>query len=113
MGLDQYLDRRETIADWRKHPNLHGWFEQRWRAETHSSEEFNCKDYCLDEEDIVECIEAVKSNSLPHTEGFFFGDEDEWSEEEREEQKQEDLEILEDALQRKRKGQTLVYSAWY
>ena len=113
MGLDMYLqghqyfsNRTQTIDDfpvkeiivelgyWRKHPNLHGAIVQ-----TFADGEDNCEPVELNKDDIVKLIEMVKTNQLPHTEGFFFGasaapDQSEWYEE----QKQETIKQLENAL---------------
>lgn len=113
MGLDQFLLRKELIATWRKHPDLHGWMENRWREQTGSTEIFNCVDFELCEADILDCMEAVKTNSLPCTDGPSFGDENEWTAEQRARQKQEDITVLEDALRRLQAGECIVYSSWW
>ena len=113
MGLDMYLqghqyfsNRTQTIDDfpikeiivelgyWRKHANLHGAIVQ-----TFADGEDNCEPVELNKDDIVKLIEMVKTNQLPHTEGFFFGasaapDQSEWYAEE----KQETIKQLENAL---------------
>ena len=88
MGLDMYLqghqyfsNRTQTIDDfpikeiivelgyWRKHANLHGAIVQ-----TFADGEDNCYPVELNKDDIVKLIEMVKTNQLPHTTGFFFGE---------------------------------------
>lgn len=88
MGLDMYLqghqyyfNRTETIDDfpvkemivelgyWRKHPNLHGAIVQ-----TFADGVDNCEPIELSKDDIEKLIEMVKTNLLPHTTGFFFGE---------------------------------------
>lgn len=88
MGLDMYLqghqyyyNRTETIDDfpvkemivelgyWRKHPNLHGAIVQ-----TFAEGVDECQTIELTRTDIEKLIEMVKSNVLPHTTGFFFGE---------------------------------------
>jgi hypothetical protein len=91
------------LADWRKHPNLHGFMEDRWCGEG----EFNCKDLELTLEDIDELEEAVNSADLPETGGFFFGgDSSEYY-------KEQDLQFCEDAREAITNGYTVIYSSWY
>lgn len=91
MGLDMYLigkkfdhtDKR-VIEDgyevthktldlgyWRKHPNLHGYI-----VENFGNCEDNCQEIELPREAIVMILEAIGSNDLPDTDGFFFGETD-------------------------------------
>ena len=88
MGLDMYLqghqyfsNRTQTIDDfpvkeiivelgyWRKHPNLHGAI-----VETFADGVDECQNIELARSDIEKLLKIVKSNELPHTQGFFFGD---------------------------------------
>ena len=67
------------IAYWRKHPNLHGWFEQLWREKGCPRSEgqdtmFNGVELELDWTDIDNLELAIKEGTLPTTSGFFFGD---------------------------------------
>ena len=102
MGLDQYAfsvkphredtpfefaleDTKEEIAYWRKHPNLQGWMESLWhkkRAESGITSggggewsEFNCVYVELTYNDLTDLENAILGKELPHTEGFFFGEE--------------------------------------
>ncbi len=71
MGLDMYIiggDDKE-IAYWRKHPDLHGYI-----VKTFADGEDDCQPIPLDAEKIGYIMEAVESNTLPKTTGFFFGD---------------------------------------
>ena len=119
LAKSQVMD----IAEWRKHPGIHGWMENRWREETNNwatdedgcwKTEFNCVDYDLSTKVIEDCIEAVKSESLPHTEGFCFGDpEDEWPEDEFQQQKEYDLKALNNALELAKTGERITYWSWW
>ena len=60
------------IAYWRKHPTLHGWFEALYRSKGGEGD-FNGDELELSWEDLDLLEEAVKVHGLPHTEGFFFG----------------------------------------
>ena len=61
------------IAYWRKHPNLHGWMQQLWEFKGNSGD-FNGDELELTWEDLDVLEEVVKSNTLPGTSGFFFGE---------------------------------------
>ena len=74
------------IAYWRKHPNLHGWFESLWKRRLHESNKqepedngwgstFNGIELELTAEDLDELELAVIHGQLPSTTGFFFGNE--------------------------------------
>jgi hypothetical protein len=64
----------QEIAYWRKHPSLHGWFEAVYRSRGGSGDMFNGIELELTSEDLDLLEAAVKVHGLPHTEGFFFGD---------------------------------------
>ena len=73
----EYVNSKVTkpieIAYWRKHPNLHGWFEQLYR-EKGGEDQFNGVEIELTREDIDSLEQAVLDGDLPATSGFFFGD---------------------------------------
>ena len=94
MGLDMYAyaapkanadwgtgEQRE-IAYWRKHPNLHGWMEQLWAFKgrpgvldkSYQDVMFNGVELELTWEDLDKLEEDIANERLPHTVGFFFGD---------------------------------------
>ena len=82
MGLDMSIyvansginDAPETeIAYWRKHPNLHGFFEEQWNKAGWKGN-MNCVPFELTEEILDVAIFNVMMNGLPQTEGFFFGE---------------------------------------
>lgn len=133
----------ELIGYWRKHPDLHGWMRDLWHwkrwtplADSLSSDEaikdlfrregeairkyyrgeataeeagiFNQVELPLTEHDILDCMEAIRNDVLPETEGFFFGESDHT-----EEQRQEDLAIMEKCLEAVRQGKEVVYSSWW
>jgi hypothetical protein len=74
------------LGYWRKHPNLHGYI-----VNTFADGEDNCQPIMLDENDIEKIIAAITAQTLPHTEGFFFGASDG-------SEKDDDLKILTAAL---------------
>ena len=96
MGLDMYLNGRKffwknfdnpeltpkedvfplkehilELGYWRKHPNLHGYIVQSFADGVDE-----CQPIELTRDDLLTIIAVVKSGSLPHTEGFFFGTSD-------------------------------------
>jgi hypothetical protein len=100
MGLDMFLqghqyftNRTQTIDDfpvkeiivelgyWRKHPDLHGAI-----VHTFADGVDDCSPIELSPADLKQLIEMVKTNQLPHTTGFFFGEsakpDSEWYEQE-------------------------------
>jgi hypothetical protein len=92
------------VAYWRKHPNLHGFIIKNFADGVDE-----CQRIELSHEDILRIIEAVKSDQLPPTSGFFFGESDG-------SEKDEDLKIFTSALewmQVKEKGisRSVVYRA--
>lgn len=92
MGLDQWAyavkdhpglpDTDHTPEDgesvvqlqtWRKHPNLQGWMESKYRAKGGKAEQFNCCSVRITLEDLEILERQVRCNKLPKTVGFFFG----------------------------------------
>ena len=91
MGLDMYIyqtsednliedptdvvdvKKLEEVWYWRKHPNLHGWFENLYREKGGKCEDFNCEYVTVAIEDINKLEQVLKENNLPITTGFFFG----------------------------------------
>ena len=90
MGLDMYAfsvakmdgnqdfviaedNERTEISYWRKHHDLHGWFERLYRAKGGDADSFNCIPVRLTTEDLDKLQSDILSNSLPETTGFFFG----------------------------------------
>ena len=63
----------EELFYWRKHPNLHGWMEELYRAKGGRDSSFNGSTVRLDAEDIRALTAAVRHHELPETTGFFFG----------------------------------------
>ena len=72
------------IAQWRKHPNLHGWMEQLWVQKgspgvdlknyaPDQGPDFNGIEFELTWQDVDDLERAVRSGNLPDTNGFFFG----------------------------------------
>jgi len=113
MGLDMYAlceskdGVREDFWRWRKHHNLHGWMERLYYGRG-GTEEFNCVDLELSDVDLNALEEAVTTNKLPHTEGFFFGNNPP-----DEETKKDDLEFIASARDLLRDGYKVFYTSWW
>ena len=95
MGLDMYLTGRKYVGGslqgddepfreedgkpvdsmnlelgyWRKHRKLHGYI-----VNTFAKGKDECQDIPLEGDDLRTIAKAVRTNDLPHTKGFFFGD---------------------------------------
>ena len=78
------INKPRELAYWRKHPNLQGWMESRWKKKMHDANQeisesewgstFNGIELELEAADLDELELAVKKRRLPQTSGFFFGD---------------------------------------
>jgi hypothetical protein len=80
MGLDQYAHRRDSngesteLSYWRKHNALQGWMEKLWAIKTGKSEsDLNSQDLEITAEDLDQLWTSIKHQTLPKTQGFFFG----------------------------------------
>lgn len=135
MGLDMYMystdkhldslevesrekkegeeEQEKEIGYWRKHNRLHGWFEQKWNNRHNDVDtDFNCVRYYVSREDLLQLEKDVREENLPATQGFFFGN-DSYSYEEHQEQKKEDLEIIDKAKKELEAGRYVYYSSWW
>jgi hypothetical protein len=80
------ITKPKELAYWRKHPNLHGWFEEEWRSSRYleqptdaiqtvnpESDMFNGVELEIDWDMLDRLESAVVNGELPATSGFFFG----------------------------------------
>lgn len=65
--------RPRTIAYWRKHPNLQGWFKQEWERAGNSGG-FNGDELEVTWDMLERLEHDVLAGRLPETRGFFFGE---------------------------------------
>mgnify|MGYP003334116271 CR=1 FL=1 len=74
--VNPHISQPREIAYWRKHPNLHGWMEQLYRARGGKAEIFNGVELELTYDDILKLEEHINNGivSSLNTRGFFFGD---------------------------------------
>jgi hypothetical protein len=121
MGLDMYVcttaiaptcgvdfkpcDPRE-FHYWRKHPNLHEWMEQLYRAKGGSADEFNGVNVVLTSDDLDRLEAVLKCRLLPDTSGCFFGESDGT-------ELEGDLQFVATARAAIADGLTVFYSSWW
>lgn len=115
MGLDMFVvakndSESKEIKYWRKHHDLHGYMQQLSAKRTGDDDanNFNGVEVKLTLADLDELETTIKNGSLPHTTGFFFGnnppDED---------SNKEDLEFIENARNHIKDGYSIYYdSSW-
>lgn len=123
MGLDMYAHtttkKPETDVDfvrgenaseefhyWRKHPDMHGWMQQLYRAKGGQDAEFNVSPLLLTLDDLERLERDVNNGALPHTNGFFFG-------ESSDEDRADDLEFIAKARTAIAAGKFVFYYAWW
>ena len=96
----------QEIKYWRKHPNLHGWMNRLYENKG-GKECFNCVNLKLTKSDLLKLKKDIKSNALPTTTGFFFGQSQE------DEEKKTDLEFVDNALDAIACGDEVYYTSWW
>ena len=115
MGLDQYAKVRnpetqevESFHYWRKHNALHGWMENLWKSKGNTGE-FNCEPVELSLVDIDALEGNILCNSLPETQGFFFGSDSrqaDW-------RLEDDLFFIDKAKKHLDAGMKIAYDSWW
>ena len=128
MGLDMYAWRVKaedaiddfTIAKnedgakvtemyyWRKHHDLHGWMERLYYKKGGEASSFNCVPIRLTEEDLLALELDIKSNHLPATTGFFFGNNPP-----DDESAAEDMKFVAEARDAIKAGDAVYYDSWW
>lgn len=121
MGLDMYafktgdeivaevdfdVEACEVFHSWRKHPNLHGWMKALYYAKGGIEAEFNCVNVALNKTDLEQLEEAIISQMLPTTAGFFFGESDG-------SEVDQDLEFISKAREALSAGLRVFYRSWW
>ena len=98
----------EELAYWRKHHDLHGWMERLYRAKGGGKESFNCVPVRLSMDDLNRLESDVLNNSLPETQGFFFGTNppDEYS-------REQDMAFISKAKISIANGAAVYYDSWW
>ena len=99
---------QEDLASWRKHHDLHGWMKNLYNEKGGKAQSFNCVTVQLEEEDLNRLEEDVKSNQLPQTTGFFFGNNPP-----NDDTIEEDLEFVQKAREAIKEGKVVYYNSWW
>lgn len=97
----------EELFYWRKHHDLHGYFENLYR-ERGGDDEFNCVKLRLYETDLDKLEQDVINKKLPETTGFFFGDQPVTDED-----VENDLLFIAKARQAIKEGKAVFYDSWW
>ncbi|WP_457663197.1 phosphoglycerate kinase [Sinorhizobium medicae] len=105
-AIDFKVDEAVELHYWRKHPNLHGWMEQLYRAKGGTKPDFNCVALQLTAEDLDKLEQAIREDALPQTSGFFFGASDG-------SEKEDDLAFVAKAREALSTGHTVIYDSWW
>ena len=105
---DGRKEKLEELAYWRKHHDLHGWMERLYRAKGGTKESFNCAPVRLSMDDLNRLESDVLNNTLPQTQGFFFGTNppDEYSQE-------QDMAFIMKAKIAIANGAAVYYDSWW
>ena len=98
----------EELAYWRKHHDLHGWMERLYRSKGGTKESFNCVPVRLTKTDLDLLEHDVLNNTLPETQGFFFGTNppDEYS-------REQDMAFIMKAKIAIANGAAVYYDSWW
>jgi len=139
MGLDQYAYARPPrkrngdddiqIGEWRKHNRLQGWMQQLWedkgcpnaRTEDDEMGDFNCVELQLTKQDIDNLEYAIENFELPEANGFFWGSDSYFWNDENDEPfpenhywyKDTDLSFVKEARKMLDSKYRIYYSCWY
>ena len=106
-------DNKYLLHYWRKHPNLHGWFENLYYSKGGKVEPFDCQYLNLSLADLNLLEKDIKNFNLPETTGFFFGKDEEHSTNELNEDDLDDLEFIEKARKAIENGEYVYYYSWW
>jgi len=70
--VNHKVARPRELAYWRKHPNLHGWFQKQWEDQGNIGD-FNGDELEITWDMLDQLEHDIKQRELPATNGFFFG----------------------------------------
>lgn len=98
------------IAYWRKHNRLHGDMARIWLADNpeKNANDFNCIPLELSKQDIDNIIAALVHETMPPTQGFFFGF-DSYDPE----QYKKDIALFQKCLGLQEQGWKIIYNSWW
>ena len=97
----------EEIHYFRKHHDLQGWMQNLYNQKGGTNSEFNCNKVELNLDDLDNLESDVKNNTLPHTNGFFFGSGN------TEGYKHETLEFVQKCRDVINEGYRVFYDSWW
>jgi len=97
----------EQLHYWRKHHDLHGWMCKLF-MEKGGEGDFNCKVLELTNDDLDALQKSLAFNALPHTTGFFFGENPP-----DDETLADDRYFIEKARQAIKDGKAVYYDSWW
>jgi hypothetical protein len=124
MGLDQYAFAAESLtavkeqatrsefAYWRKHNRLQGWMENLYKSKG-GKDEFNCTPLELTEADLKTLEHDIKGQTLPSTQGFFFGPDSYGDYHSEHGYFKDDCKFLKDARKYLKEGKKVFYYCWW
>jgi len=98
----------EELFYWRKHHDLHGWFEKLYRNKGGKCESFNCVPVRLYPHDLDALKFDLLNSMLPQTQGFFFGDNPPDAD-----SLSNDLKFIEKARDAIAEGDAVYYDSWW
>lgn len=134
MGLDMFMfeqqrnsnnkERVKQFSYWRKHHDLHGFFEKEWHKSgcpgaKNADATFNCVRFQLTQDILLRAVTAIKNDKLPATTGFFFGDGDYYdpkffgSQAKANNEKEKDIAIIQNAITKIIEGSVIYYDSWW
>jgi hypothetical protein len=103
---DEIPSEVQELFYWRKHPDMHGLMESIYREKGGDAESFNCVPVQITEDDLERIASHVIDETLPETQGFFFG-------ESTEEDRDDDIQFLKKAREAISSGYTIWYDSWW
>ena len=98
----------EELFYWRKHHDLHGWFEELYRSKGGTAESFNCVPVRLTLNDLDALQFDIENRMLPETTGFFFGNNPP-----NDDSENVDLEFINKAREAIAAGDAIYYDSWW
>ncbi len=109
LGSGFILPGSTLLYRWRKHPDLHGWMERRWKGMRWRKKPrmFNKEERVpLTVQDLDNLEHTVRQGRLPKTTGFFFGESDG-------SEQADDLEFIAIARAELAAGKFVYYTSWW
>jgi hypothetical protein len=97
------------FAYWRKFNHLHGWMNQLYDRKSGTSDTFNCNTVRLMPEDIDVLESLATLKALPATQGFFFGGDDPFDDDD----KESILDFVAKARTAFSEGKAVIYDSWW